>query len=161
FNQEDGAIISATKCRATSAPVVVGGNVYMTRRADDGKGKVEENIARQDKDSNKIVAESEKKDAPHLDDKGQDQSKPKSQGGALDAGNGFGGGAPAQANAPAAWKNVGQSNVSTMQAFQGSRVLYYEGKNFNCMGDECVCTDPASGKELWKFKLEGDLKKEG
>ncbi|HEV3142556.1 MAG TPA: PQQ-binding-like beta-propeller repeat protein [Gemmataceae bacterium] len=161
LNQEDGSIISATKCRATSAPVVVGKNVYMTRRADDGKGKVEESIARQDGASNTIVAESEKKDAPHLDDKVQDQSKLKAAGGALDAGNGFAGGAPQTANAPAAWKNIGQSNVSTMQAFQGSRILNYDGRNYNCMGDECVCTDPTSGKELWKFKLDGDLKKEG
>ena len=35
------------------------------------------------------------------------------------------------------------------------------GRNFNCMGDEVVCTDPTTGKTLWKLKLEGDLKKEG
>ena len=48
-----------------------------------------------------------------------------------------------------------------MQTFQGSRLLNLGGRNFNCMGDEVVCTDPDTGKELWKHKLEGDLKKQG
>jgi outer membrane protein assembly factor BamB len=48
-----------------------------------------------------------------------------------------------------------------MQAFQGSRILYYRDSNFNCMGDEIVCTDPSTGKKRWAVKLEGDLKKEG
>ena len=51
--------------------------------------------------------------------------------------------------------------VSTLQAFQGSRVLAFRDRNFNCMGDEVFCTDPATGKTVWKFKLEGDLKKLG
>src|SRR5262245_55469411 len=31
FNQDDGTLLSATKSRATSAPVVVGNNVYLTK----------------------------------------------------------------------------------------------------------------------------------
>ena len=91
----------------------------------------------------------------------QDKADLKKQAKDLDAGNGFAGGAPAAANPEAAHDNVGQSNVSSMQAFQGSRILNYRDKNFNCMGDEIVCTDPATGKRLWAVKLEGDLKKEG
>ena len=45
FNEDDGKILSATKSRATSAPVVVGNNVYLTRRTDDGKGTAKEAIA--------------------------------------------------------------------------------------------------------------------
>src|SRR5262249_42486886 len=46
FKQEDGLIVSAHKSRATSAPVVVDGNIYLTQRADNGQdGKVEERIA--------------------------------------------------------------------------------------------------------------------
>jgi outer membrane protein assembly factor BamB len=48
-----------------------------------------------------------------------------------------------------------------MQAFQGSRILNLGGWNYNCMGDEVVCTDPKTGKDLWSHKLTGDLKKEG
>jgi len=29
------------------------------------------------------------------------------------------------------------------------------------MGDSIVCNDPKTGKELWSYKLEGDLKKQG
>jgi outer membrane protein assembly factor BamB len=80
----------------------------------------------------------------------------------LDAGNGFGGGiAPAAANTTASLGNVGQDNVSTMQAFQGSRMAYMAGNTFNCMGDELVCTEAGTGNIRWRFKLEGDLKKEG
>ena len=48
-----------------------------------------------------------------------------------------------------------------MQAFQGSRLLHFAGANFNCMGDEIVCTDPKDGKTRWSVKLTGDLEKHG
>jgi outer membrane protein assembly factor BamB len=80
----------------------------------------------------------------------------------LDAANGFGGGvAPAAANAGAASSNIGQDNVSTLQAFQGSRLLHMDGRNFNCMGDELICTSAETGKTAWSVKLKGDLEKEG
>jgi outer membrane protein assembly factor BamB len=47
-----------------------------------------------------------------------------------------------------------------MQAFQGSRILSYGDRNYNCMGDETVCTDTASGKRLWAIKIEGEPKEE-
>ena len=37
LNQEDGTLLSAVQSRATSAPVVVGKKVFLTRRDDDGK----------------------------------------------------------------------------------------------------------------------------
>ena len=97
----------------------------------------------------------------YLDAKVQRGSEQQKMNADLDAGNGFGGGAPAQANPDAAWSNVGYGNVCSMQAFQGSRVLHMGGKNYSCMGDAVVCNDPKTGKELWSHKLEGDLKKQG
>jgi hypothetical protein len=48
----------------------------------------------------------------------------------LDAGNGFAGGVtPAAANPMPAADNGDQGNVSTMQAFQGSRILHLAGDN--------------------------------
>lgn len=161
FKQSDGTILSATRSRATSAPVVVGKNIYWSQRADDGRGKVEENVANVSRDNNKVVSQTEKKEAHYLNDKVQDKSVQKAMGGNLDAANGFPGGAPQAANPNAALGNIGQSNVSTMQGFQGSRVLNMGDRNFNCMGDEVVCTDPATGKKLWNIKLEGDLQKLG
>jgi hypothetical protein len=79
----------------------------------------------------------------------------------LDAGNGFGYGAPQAANAAAGFLNVGQDNISSLQAFQGSRILHCPGGNISCMGDELVCSDPANGNKRWSIKLQGDLEKEG
>src|SRR5207302_136550 len=46
FRQGDGAILSARRNNATSAPVIVGRNVYLTQRADgDAGGKVAERVA--------------------------------------------------------------------------------------------------------------------
>ena len=79
----------------------------------------------------------------------------------LDAANGFSGGAPAAANAQAGLANIGQDNVSTLQAFQGSRLVHFDGRNFNCMGDELICTSADTGTTQWSVKLKGDLEKEG
>jgi outer membrane protein assembly factor BamB len=161
FNQADGTILSAKRSRATSAPVIVGKNVYFTKRTDDGKGKVEESIAGADRAQGKPQFEGNKKEAAYLDGRVQARSNFKGVAAQLDAGNGFAAGAPAGANPQAALDNVGQDNVCTMQAFQGSRLLNYNNRNFNCMGDEVVCSDPQSGKALWTYKLGGDLRKEG
>jgi len=164
FKQDDGTIVSAVRSRATSAPVVVGNNVYLTTRADAGLGgKVAERILAADrKDATaKPVFEGEAKEAKYLDARIQDKSDLKKLGQDLDAGNGFGGGAPAVANPQAAEMNIGQANVSTMQAFQGSRILNYGSGNFNCMGNEICCTDPTNGKVQWTVKIQGDLEKVG
>jgi outer membrane protein assembly factor BamB len=160
FAQKDGAILSAVKTRATSAPVVVKGEVFLTRRTDNG-GAAQEAAVAWDPAKGGQRAAGKPKDAVYLDEKVQRGSAQAGAALKLDAGNGFGGGAPAVANPDAAWGNIGNGNVCTMQAFQGSRVLHMGGKNFNCMGDHVVCNDPATGKELWNYKLEGDLKKEG
>lgn len=163
LNQENGSILSALKSRATSAPVVVGNNVYLTKRADDGKnGRVEESLASVTRANGTQVFETGKKEAVYLDGNTQQRSAQKETATKLDAGNGFAGGAaPAAANAQAALGNIGLDNVCTIQAFQGSRILHLNNRNINCMGDEVICTDPVTGKEQWKIKLKGDLKKDG
>jgi outer membrane protein assembly factor BamB len=162
FNQKDGTVLSAKRTRATSAPVVVGHDVYFTRRADDGRDKkVEEALVTADRETAKEKQEAVRKDAPHLDVAVQQNSKLAVAGASLDAGNGFAAGAPVSANASVALGNIGKGNVSTLQAFQGSRVLNAGNMNFNCMGDQVLCTDPVSGKVAWSLKLEGDMKAEG
>jgi hypothetical protein len=54
-------------------------------------------------------------------------------------------------------ENVGLGNVSTLQAFHGSRVVHVAGRNYNCMGDELLCSSAASGERLWSIKLSGNL----
>src|SRR5262249_55663032 len=136
----------AVKSRATSAPVVVGKDVYLTKRADDGKGAAKEAVAAQGRADAQQKYEGTAKDAPHLDENVQRAAKLAGEGQKLDAGNGFAAGAPAAANSMAAIMNVGQGNVSTMQAFQGSRILNMAGCNYACMGDEVVATNPVDGK---------------
>jgi outer membrane protein assembly factor BamB len=57
--------------------------------------------------------------------------------------------------------NVGLGNVSTLQAFHGSRIVHHSGRNYNCMGDELLCSSAANGAGLWSLKLSGDLKELG
>ena len=140
FNRMTARWCQRSRARATGAPVVLGKNVYLTKRADDGKnGRVEEAItaqlcAREPRVMNRVG-----KMAPYLNGKIQSGTVQKAAGNQLDTGNGFGGGAPAAANALAAFSNIGHDNVSTMQAFQGSRMLPIGSRNFNCMGDEVIC----------------------
>jgi outer membrane protein assembly factor BamB len=160
FKQSDGSLVSANRSRATSAPVVVGGNVYLTKRADTD-GKVAEEIAGQNRATAEQTFAANRKEAKYLDADVQARSSLKAQAMKLDAGNGFAGGAPGAANAMAGMANVGQNNVCSLQAFQGSRILNCPSGNVTCMGDELVCSDPANGNKRWSVKLQGDLEKEG
>lgn len=158
FKQKDGDILSATRSRATSAPVVVGKNVYWTQRADKGKDeKCSEEIAGGDRDKAEPRFTAAKRDAIYLDVKAQAKSALGKVAEKLDAGNALGAGM----GGGAAPMNIGQASVATMQAFQGSRILHFKNANYNFMGDELVKTDPKDGKIRWKVKLEGDLAKLG
>jgi outer membrane protein assembly factor BamB len=168
MEQATGHIRYATKGRATSAPVVeiAGGleSMYYTRRADDdsqAKHRAREEIIRTDHNEPKTKYHSNAKDADYLDDDTQDKSAQKTEAAEYDSKNGFSGGAPASAAAYKAKANVGVSNVSSMQQFQGSRILHMQQLNVNTMGDEVIGSDPEDGKQLWSHKLEGDVKHEG
>jgi outer membrane protein assembly factor BamB len=162
FQQRDGVILSAHGSRATSAPVVVGKNVYWTQRGDVGKGQqVAEQIVGADWGNGGQTFAAATRGAPYLDAKVQDGTASTMMAKKLDAGNGFAAGAPPSANSLAAYNNVGQAAVFSMQGFQGSRLLNYQGGNYNCMGDELISTDPRNGKIRWKIKLKGDLARQG
>ena len=160
FDVQSGEILAAQATRATSAPVVHQGNIYMSRRSDSGEARAEENLTTLNKDMT-VVARSVEKEAPYLDAEVQNRSELKSAAATYDAGNGFAQGAPANSGWQYASSNIGQSNVSSLQAFQGSRVLHHQNRNYATMGDELVCADPGGKKVYWRQKLKGDLKKEG
>ncbi len=158
IDQQDGEILAARKTRATSAPVIAGDDVFYTRRTDDAQSDVaEEAIARDNAKAPKKKYISSKKRAVYLDAAAQRKSSYSTKGKSLDASNGFAGGAPSSANAQAAEHNIGQASVSTLQAFQGSRILSFRGANINTMGDEVIATNAETGKQLWKHALAGDL----
>jgi outer membrane protein assembly factor BamB len=150
IDPDTGEIWSARQARATSAPTVIDGRVYYSRRADQAGEAPREALVRQDGDF-----EANEKEAAYLDRAIQVQSALAQQGSQLDQSNGFSG-APASANTEAALATVGQGSVSTMQTFQGSRVLHVAGTNISSMGDEVVATSATDGRVLWSKKLDGD-----
>ncbi len=162
--KQTGELVSALKARATSAPVVSGGEMLFSRRSESSggakeaisgwRGGVGGGAYRMDYQSNE-------RDAKYLDKSVQGRSAQKAAGLKLDAGNGFSGGPPPSSNAVAAENNLGQGNVYTLQSFQGSRILRVNGTNVACMGDEIVCSDASNGKTKWARKLAGDLEKQG
>ena len=162
LDAKSGKLLSARRDRATSAPVVVGENVYYTQRAEtEGAEPPAEAIASVDRAEGKKRWVRAKKRAVHLDARIQEKSNYASQSKADDAANGFGGGAPAAAKAESAMKTVGRGSVSSMQSFQGSRILNRGSDNFSSMGDEVVATDARTGEKKWSYKVQGDARKSG
>ncbi len=185
LEQATGKIRYASKAHATSAPVVqfVAGleSMYYTRRADQmiaarpaatpagrtmAKGDAaapapSEQIVRTDHNEPVERYSTAAKSAAYLDHKVQAHAAMKDRAMSSDASNGFAGGAPVSAAPDIANAQVGQSNVATIQQFQGSRILHLSNENVNTMGDEVVATNPDDGKQLWSHKLDGDIAKEG
>jgi Ca-activated chloride channel homolog len=157
--QKTGEITEARAIRATSAPVFSASNeIVMSRRSDNAAtNAVSETVVFGWGTKQKSGY---KKDAVYLDKKIQSRSRLKGTAATADAGNGFAAGAPLSSNYAVAYDNIGQSNVSSLQSYQGSRALYKSGRLYNTMGDEIVCTD-SSGNVKWKHKLEGDMDAEG
>ncbi len=161
FQQEDGKLLTARKTRATSAPVIYGDQLFLSRRSDKIEGAVEESISSVDIKAEKIQRNLANKPAPYLDKDVQANADYKSTSVEYDAGNGFAGGAPEASGWYEAEDNIGQGNVSSLQAFQGSRVLHFDDRIYSTMGDELVCTKPKTGEICWEMDLDGDLKKKG
>jgi len=157
--QKTGEIIEAKAIRATSVPIFSKNNELIVSRRSDlaNDSLVSESIVVGYGTKNKTVYN---KKAEYLDRKVQNFSVTKMNSQKMDAGNGFADGAPSSANSLAAEMNIGYSNVSSLQSFQGSRGVYMNGNLYNTMGDEIVCTGP-DGDVKWKHKLDGDLKHQG
>lgn len=160
FRQKDGEVLAAHRCRATSAPTIANNQMYWSQRADQ-KGQVAEAVVGVDAAKNSVRLFGNLRAAPYLDARVQMLSALQKELQSLDAANGFAGGAPQAANAQAAFSNVGQSSVSGMQFFQGSRVLYFRNQLYSSMGDELVCLEAQNGQERWRYKVKGDLHKQG
>ena len=168
-----GKLRYAVRAKATSAPVVqfVDGkeSMFYTTRIDFDDDVVEgqlrapagEAIIRTDDNHPKTRYTTGKKKADYIDATKQAGSTYADDGKSQDAHNGFSGGAPVSANAAAAEATIGQGSVSTMQAFQGSRILNLGRTNVNTMGDEVIATDAENGARLWAVKLDGDVVKDG
>ena len=160
FQQRDGTIVSARRCGVTSAPTVVGEQVYWTQRADYDR-QVAEAVVAADLRNQVVKLAAARQAAPYLDREVQGRTKLATFAKSLDQGNALGLGAQQAANAAAAMFNIGQANISALQAFQGSRVLHFRQQLYSAMGDKLVCVDARTGRETWQRKVAGDLLKEG
>lgn len=160
FNPDNGEVLAANASRATSAPVIVGEDILMSQRTDHDVNYISEALTVKSATNARTRSVAYQKSAPYLDKKVQNASGLKAQAMEYDAGNGFGDGAPANSGWEAASDNIGQSNVSSLQAYQGSRVLHHNGYNYSTMGDEIVCTS-ADGDVLWKKPVHGNLEQVG
>lgn len=176
--QATGKIRYAMKARATSAPVVQFANgveqMYYTRRGDDevapidggarapakAKAKAAEMIIRADHNEPKTVYEANRREADYVDPAAQAETDYSKKSKSQDANNGFSS-TPAAAAANYAFANVGVGSVSSMQSFQGSRIVNIGDRNVNTMGDEVLATDVATGKTLWSHKLAGNTRSQG
>jgi outer membrane protein assembly factor BamB len=149
--QADGEIRAVERGRATSAPTVVGNDLYFTQRSESEGEAARELLVKADKISRHTTYRVAEKLAPYLDPAVQSETSYSSYGVSLDAGNGFGGGAPVSAN----------GTVSRLQSYQGSRVVNLGPANVSTMGDEVVSTDTRTGETRWVHKVDGDIASAG
>ncbi|HEY5924048.1 MAG TPA: PQQ-binding-like beta-propeller repeat protein [Kofleriaceae bacterium] len=170
LEQTTGNVRYAMKAKATSAPVVQFSDdgveqMYYTSgeywKDELGAYRKQESVIRADHNSPQTKYKAATKNADYIDAKAQSSTDAAKQAKEDDAANGFSGGAPSAAAADFAAESVGVSSVSSMQSFQGSRVLRFADKSVNTMGDEVVATDAETGKKLWTYKLAGDATKQG
>lgn len=170
LEQATGNVRYAMKAKVTSAPVVQFSDdglesMYYTSgeywRDELGAYRKQESVIRADHNNPHTKYKTATKNADYIDAKVQSESAQNKKAKEDDAANGFGGGAPASAAADYAFDSVGVESVSSMQSFQGSRVLRFADKSINTMGDEVIATDADSGKTLWSYKLDGDTRKQG
>lgn len=160
FGPTDGEILSAKQHGATSSPTIVQGQMFVSRRSIGIGGAVSESFSRLRADGS-VLFDANPRRAAYLDHEIQGRAEYAKKSLHNDAANGFGAGAPPAANPAQGLGNVGLGTVSSLQAFQGSRAANDGSFNYNTMGDEVVCTDPKTGKTVWKQPIAGDLKKSG
>jgi len=53
--------------------------------------------------------------------------------------------------------NPYEYNILKLMNHTGSRIAHYKGKNYNVMNNCLICSDPTSGKILWKRCIESDV----
>lgn len=164
LDQKTGDIRYAIAMRATSAPVVVRAkgreSLHVTRRVEERPDETKEAIVRADLGDTRLAFRARAKPAPYLDPKVQRGTEMAKIAAVDDSENGFGT-VPAAAGANGAMGIVGVGNVSTMQRFQGSRVLVAGGLVYSTMGDEVIAVDGETGETKWRHALPGDIKQAG
>src|SRR5579859_7716045 len=156
LNADDGKILWKKMESATSAPVIAGGQVMLTRREQSANTDYE-GLERLDaragdlKDKNLIAKE--KADYLKAGNGGGVAIEAKAQA-VLDSGVGFGS-APASANLQTAQSNVGVATVAGGWAYQGSRAAYNRGQMLNAQGRLLNSDNAENGRTNWQAEVTG------
>jgi Ca-activated chloride channel homolog len=178
YGASDGKKLWNVAKNATSAPWVVGQDVYASIRETQVAGKIlkpgapqpvaaaggagggkvahYEAYARIDvKGGQTRQQDIARRAAPYLSavaNSGRGYAK-KAQ--AADASVGFSS-APATAKIAQAQTNLGANQVSEVWAYQGSRPVVVNGRNYSAQNETMQCLDAATGKPLWKYSVAED-----
>ncbi|MBP7867631.1 MAG: PQQ-binding-like beta-propeller repeat protein [Acidobacteria bacterium] len=166
YRAATGEKVWAEAQKATSAPWVSGGKVYVSLRVDGKPGDAgkppREGQGELDKDAGKKVGVNDLtvREAVYIDAGVQARSSYSVAQHANDASVGFST-APANAKVGAAASNIGQGTVHGLWEYQGSRPTVASGVNYACMGDRLQAVDLASGKVLWQSDWKADMARIG
>jgi outer membrane protein assembly factor BamB len=150
----DGAVVYRRRDGATSAPFVVGDDVFHSRRMTD-EGKVYESVHRADakrgadKDADPFLAA----EAEYLKD-GHGVGLKGDVLHTLDASVGFGA-APASAKLHEAAAHVGVKTVAGAWAWQGSRAAHAKGRVMNAQGRFVHSFQADAGSGAWRAEARG------
>ena len=154
LNAADGSVVWVKANAATSAPVVFGGQLYETRKAQAGKNTVE-GLVRVD------AEKGEARDKELLAESKADYLKAGSGGGValaapkmkeLDSSVGFSA-APSSAQLVVANDAVGVNSVVGAWAYQGSRAALSKGQILNAQGNYINSVRASDGKQSWQTEV--------
>ncbi|MGD8719665.1 MAG: PQQ-binding-like beta-propeller repeat protein [Candidatus Zixiibacteriota bacterium] len=158
FDADDGELKWKDQKLATSAPWVVGDEVYVSKRVEvageGGTTEQYEGIAGLGRGSGEIYNADELYAYGKADYLVHDpESEYAEEQYELDASVGFSS-APGEAKLDQAMSNVGVGTVSGVWAYQGSRPIVLDNKSYNAMGDAVRAVDVESGKIIWEKQFK-------
>jgi len=156
LNAADGSVVWTKMNAATSAPVVMNGQLYETRKRQEGKDTVE-GLARVDAKKGdardkELIAKTKAEYLKQGNGGGVALSAPQMQ--QLDASVGFSA-APSSAQLVQANGAVGVNSVAGAWAYQGSRAAVSKGQILNAQGNTINSVRAADGKQAWQAEVVG------
>lgn len=161
FERKSGKILFAQRLRSTATPVFHDGSWYFSKRAGTAQSKtIAEALAVLTGDSYRLA--SPPRDAPYIDRRIQDRGAYSTAMVGADGRNGFFGGAPVSAHAEAPYIHIGRKSVSSLQAYEGGRVLVHDERLIVSAGNALVAYESGeSAPPVWTLEVPGDLEKTG
>ena len=156
LNAGDGSVLWKKAGTATSAPLVAGGQVLLTRREQSANVNYEGLTrldARAGDAKDKALLTRQKADYLNAGNGGGVAVTTQAQA-ALDSTVGFSS-APAAAKLKAAEQNVGVATVAGAWAYQGSRAAYSQGQMLNAQGRTLNSVNAENGRANWQAEVSG------